>query len=102
MSITRRLFLSNTAAVGAVGAAIAAPAPAEAAQPPLTPDERIEAAIEEIKAAYLEKWPDAPINITDCDNIDNGMVIIVTHCANDKPGAIKHRRIGLARGGERI
>lgn len=98
MIITRRLFLRNTAAAGAVGATIAAPAVAEPAQP-LSPDERIEAAIEEIKAAMWEKWPNAPLNITDCDNGDTGMVIIVTHLGDDEPGMVRHRRIGTARMG---
>lgn len=92
MSITRRLFLCNTAAAGATvtvgSAAVAEPAK------PLTPDERIEAAIEEIKAAYGEKWPDAPIHIRDFDNLVSGMVIILTHVDNQPAGTIKHERVG--------
>jgi hypothetical protein len=54
MRITRRLFLRNTAAAGAVGATGAAPAVAEA----MTPHERMMRArhelVEATKAAYAE------------------------------------------------
>lgn len=95
MSITRRLFLRHTAAAG-VGVTVGSGAVAEPIQPP-TPDERIEAALEEIKAAYREKWPDAPIRINDCDNGTNGMIIVLTHCGHDKLGEIRHERTGSAR-----
>lgn len=55
--ITRRLFLRNTAAAGAVGAAVAAPA--IAAEPEMTPCERLDAAIAELKAAAKAIWPTA-------------------------------------------
>lgn len=54
--ITRRLFLRNTAAASAVGAAVAVPAVAE---PAPTPRERLDAAITELKAAAAEIWPTA-------------------------------------------
>lgn len=96
MNISRRLFLHNAAAASAVGATLTVPAVAEPVHP-ITPDERITAAIDEIKAAMWEKWPDAPIRITDCDNGDNGMILIVTHLEKDKPGSVHHNRIGAAR-----
>ncbi|GAA2885565.1 hypothetical protein GGQ99_005069 [Aminobacter niigataensis] len=101
MSITRRLFLRQTAVAG-VGATVGSTAVAEPIQP-LTPDERIEAAIEEIKAAYWQKWPDAPIRIRDQDNGTDGMILIFTHLECDEPGAVNHERIGRARtmGGQR-
>lgn len=55
MSITRRLFLRNSAAAGAIGVTIAAPVVAEAAAG--DPDERIAAAIAEIHIALGEKYP---------------------------------------------
>lgn len=70
----------------------------------LSTDERIEAAIEEIKLSYWEKWPDAPIYIRDLDKIDSGMVIIMTHVDNQAPRSIEHERVGAvwrAKGGER-
>lgn len=63
-------------------------------QPLLSPDERIDAAIEEIKLAYREKWPDEPIYIRDLDNIDNGMVLIMTSDGIQAPRTIKHERVG--------
>lgn len=95
MSITRRLFLRNTAVVGAVGPSALAVEVAAEAQ--LTADERIDAAIAEIVIALREKYPDCPIRIDDLDNIDQGMVLILTHCGDDEPGHIRHRRVGLAR-----
>lgn len=53
-SNTRRQIIKAFPAI-AVGAAVTTPAPAQAV---LTPDERIAAAVEEIKAAYQEKYPD--------------------------------------------
>lgn len=55
--ITRRLFLRNTAAAGAVGATIAAPAVAEAVQPE-TARERAEKAWAEFSAAISEMLPE--------------------------------------------
>lgn len=72
-------------------------------QPLLSPDGRIEAAIEEIKLAFREKWPDAPIYIRDLDKIDSGMMIIMTHVDKQVPGSIEHERVGAgwrAKGGE--
>lgn len=101
MIITRRLFLRNTAAVGAT-VTVGTAAVAEPIQP-LTPDQRIEAALEEIIAAYREKWPDAPIRIRDQDNGTDGAIIIITHCGKDEPGEVNHERVGRARmmGGQR-
>lgn len=96
MSITRRLFLRQTAAAAGVGTAVGSTAAAELIQP-MTPDERIEAALDEIKAALLERWPNAPLRITDCENTRDRMILILTHCAKDKPGAVRHERIGTAR-----
>lgn len=56
-SITRRLFLRNTAAAGAVAATVTTPAVAEAIAE-RSADERIEAAIAELQAALQEKHPD--------------------------------------------
>lgn len=55
MSITRRLFLRNSAAAGAVAATVATPVLADAAV--VDPDERIAAAIAEIHLALGEKYP---------------------------------------------
>lgn len=102
MSITRRLFLRHTAAAGAAGATIAAPAVADAAEP-MTPDERISAAIEEIKIAFWEKWPDCPLRIVDTDNGSNGGLIILSHVGKDRSGEVHYERNGTARatGGQR-
>lgn len=54
-TLTRRLFLRNTAVAGAI-AATAVPAVAEPSI--LTPRERLDAAIEELKAASEAIWPD--------------------------------------------
>lgn len=73
-------------------------------QPLLSPDQRIEAAIEEIKLAYREKWPNAPIYVRDLDNITDGCLIFLTNVNSQAPGSIEHERIGKgwrARGGER-
>jgi hypothetical protein len=57
MSITRRLFLRNTAAGAAVAAAVAAPVIVEAMEADLR--ERLDAAIAELKAASNAIWPTA-------------------------------------------
>jgi hypothetical protein len=111
---SRRALLGAIASIPAIGAATAAfatvatspkvfpnfgsipAAPAEPTVPP-TPDERIAAAIEEIKAAFWEKWPNAPLRIVDTDNIDNGLILFLSHVADDKPGEVRYRRDGLAR-----
>ncbi|TIM94399.1 MAG: hypothetical protein E5Y34_30930 [Mesorhizobium sp.] len=90
--VSRRLAL-----LGGLSAAAFAVAPRAHAALPLTPDERITAAIEEIKAAFWEKWPDAPLRIMDVDNIKDGMAIILSHVETDKPGDVRHERKGLAR-----
>lgn len=90
--MNRRQFL-RTAPV--VAGAIAVPAFAEPT--PLTPDERIEAAIEEIKVAFREKWPDCPVRITDYDNETQGMVLVLTHVSDDAPGSVHYDRGGTAR-----
>lgn len=69
-----------------------------------SPDERIEAAVEEIKLAYREKYPNAPIYVRDLDNITEGCLIFLTNVQNQAPGTIDHERVGSgwrARGGER-
>lgn len=81
-------------AIPIAGAGIAAPSIAGAA---MTPDERIDAAISEITAAFREKWPDCPLRIDDYDNIDTGMIVIVSHVGADDPGSIRYRRTGTAR-----
>lgn len=97
MSINRRLFLRNTA-VG--GAAVAIATPSVAAEPAITPDERISTAIGEIAIALHEKWPDCPLRIVDCDNGDNAMILILTHIGDDKPGTVAFERTGTARTGK--
>jgi hypothetical protein len=92
MSISRRLFLRHTAVAG-VGATITSPAVAEPAKP-LTPDQRIDAALEEIVSAYREKWPDCPIRINVGDTTDYGMLVVITHCGKDKPGSVTFMRDG--------
>ncbi|ESZ68181.1 hypothetical protein X727_23170 [Mesorhizobium sp. L103C119B0] len=67
---------------------------------PATPDERIAAAIEEIKAAFWEKWPNAPLRIMDTDNVKDGMILVLSHVGPDKPGEVRHQRNGLARSAE--
>lgn len=63
MSITRRLFLRNTAAASAVAATVGAPVAAEAMeQTPREPLERVRDAIAELRAAmddYMAGQPDA-------------------------------------------
>jgi hypothetical protein len=99
LSINRRLFLRHTAVAG-VGATIASPAAAEPVKP-LTPDERITAAIAEIRAAYHEKWPDTPVYSRDCDNIDRGMVIVMSRDPCSKDGSDTCEVVGTARRHER-
>lgn len=92
---TRRGIMAAFASLSAgAGATIAAPA---IAKPALSPDERIDAALDEIVAAFREKWPNCPIRINDCDNIDTGMILIIAHCGEDEAGSIHHDRSGLAR-----
>ncbi|RJG46646.1 hypothetical protein [Mesorhizobium sp. DCY119] len=55
-NLSRRLFLRNTAVAGAV--LTTAVAPAVAAPVSLSPRERLLAALEEVKAAAQELWPD--------------------------------------------
>jgi hypothetical protein len=95
MSITRRLFLRHTAVAG-VGASIAAPAVAEPVRP-LTPDERITAAIAEIRAAFHEKWPGTTVYSRDCDNLTEGMVIVMNPDPSSKDGTDTIERVGRAR-----
>lgn len=82
MNVTRRLFLRHTAAVGAVGATIAAPAVAEVIK---TPRERMDAAIAELKAAAkevdprIERW-----DVARPDGDDMALAILIT----------AHRRTG--------
>lgn len=91
MSITRRLFLRHTAAVGAT-IAVGPAAAIDAAQAAPTPDERIAAAIQEVKAAFREKWSNAPLRIVDHDHGGHGMLMVVSHVANDKLGCTRHER----------
>ncbi|RUT88115.1 MULTISPECIES: hypothetical protein [unclassified Mesorhizobium] len=96
----RRLLLGTGATAAGLGALSVLPAAktgSEAAPVSLTPDERITAAIEEIKAAFWEKWPDAPLRIIDVDNIADGMVMVLSHIEAYKPGEVRHERKGLAR-----
>ncbi|MEI8715863.1 hypothetical protein [Mesorhizobium sp. ISC11] len=95
----RRLLLGTGATAAGLGALSVLPpnVAANLASTSPTPDERITAAIEEIKAAFWEKWPDAPLRIMDIDNIADGMVIILSHVEADKPGDVRYERTGLAR-----
>lgn len=93
-SITRRAALTSIAAIPACGLAPIVPAMAE---PVMTPDERIDAAVMEIVSALREKWPNCPVRIDDCDNRDNGMILILTHTGDDKADEVRHRKIGTAR-----
>ncbi|AZO42949.1 hypothetical protein EJ076_18520 [Mesorhizobium sp. M7D.F.Ca.US.005.01.1.1] len=94
-NVSRRLALLGGLSAAAAFAAV----PKAQASLPLTPDERIAAAIEEIKAAFWEKWPDAPLRVIDIDNIRDGMVIVLSHVSTDKPGEVVYQRKGLAREG---
>lgn len=88
--LNRRTFLRTAPAAGAV---LAVPALAIAeAKPVMTPDERIDAALAEIVIALRERYPNCPIRVDDIENIDTGVIMIVTHCADDKPGTINRRR----------
>lgn len=57
VNLTRRLFLRNTAAAGAAGTVVVAPAVVDAATR-TEPQKRIDAAIAEIQAALQEMHPD--------------------------------------------
>ena len=101
----RTILVGAAASIPAVAGAAALPLTAVPQVAPasglaLTPDERITAAIDEIKAAFWEKWPDAPLRIIDTDNIDSGLVLVVSHCRDDNPGEVRHERTGLARKGD--
>ena len=103
-TIDRRALLGAIAAVPAIGALATPPKVfpdfgRTPAKPALTPDVRIAAAIEEIKAAFWEKWPDAPLRIVDTDNIEDGLILILSHVHGDEPGQVSHRWDGLARDG---
>jgi len=100
-AINRRRLLGSIAAASAasvaasaVGVPVAAPAVAESR---LTPDERIEAAVTEIIAAFREKYPNCPIRVRDFDNLNEGMVCVITHIANDPDGSLIYERAGVAR-----
>lgn len=88
--LNRRSFLRN---VPAAGVAPTVPAAAIAqTKPALTPDERIDAALAEIVIALRERYPNCPVRASDIDNIDQGCIIIVTHCGEDEPGKFDFRR----------
>lgn len=89
--MNRRQFL-RTAPV--VAGAIAVPALAE--PKPVTPDERIEAAVEEIMSACREIWQDCPIIVTDVFDTDRRSILIACNVERD-PGTVLHRRLGTAR-----
>lgn len=91
--ITRRLFLGSAPAAG-----VALAVPAEALVAPkaaLTQDERLEAAIAEITAVFRERYPDCPIRIQDTDIGDKGMLLILTHIADDAPGTVTYLKDGV-------
>lgn len=69
MSLTRRLFLRNTAIVGAVGTSIAAPA----SETRLSPQARIDALAAELAEAMKAIYPD--VNYYQVDH-DLGLVIV--------------------------
>ena len=100
-AINRRRLLGGIVAVSSAsavaGASAATAAAYQPAEPGLTPDERIEAAVNEIIAAFREKYPNCPIRIRDFDNIDEGMVCVITHIGDDADGSISYERAGLAR-----
>ena len=86
--LNRRSFLRSAPAAGV---ALAVPAVAVAAQPEMTSDERIDAAIAEIVIALRERYPNCPIRVDDIDNADAGVITIITHCGNDQPGTVNRR-----------
>lgn len=88
--LNRRSFLRSASAASA---AVALPVGATMAQTPkMTPDERIDAALAEIVAAFRERYPDCPIRIDDMDNLRSGCIVIVTHCADDAPTTVNFQR----------
>ncbi|MBV2144426.1 hypothetical protein KUG47_13070 [Falsochrobactrum sp. TDYN1] len=91
--LNRRSFLR---AAPAAGVALTVPAVAIAAKPEKNPDERIDAALAEIIAAFREKWPNCPIRIDDIDNVSSGVITIISHCGKDEPGTVNFRRRKLS------
>jgi hypothetical protein len=91
--ITRRLFLRNTAVASVAGTAVVAPA---AASLKLTPDERIEAALEEIKDAILEMRPDSNCRICRIDGDDGQFdtFMVISNLSFLKPGEVQYLRNG--------
>jgi ABC-type glycerol-3-phosphate transport system substrate-binding protein len=100
-AINRRRLLGGIGAVSSAAAVAGASAATAAAyqptEPGLTPDERIEAAVNEIIAAFREKYPNCPIRVRDFDNLNKGMVCVITHIASDPPDSLIYERAGLAR-----
>jgi len=90
--LSRRLFLQNVPPALAVGTTVAAPAIAEAAAP-LSANERIDAAVEEIKAAFMEKWPNSALYIRDFDHIDRGMLLFLTDVGG-QTAPLVHEKVG--------
>jgi len=90
--MTRRAAL---AAIPAMGAVATVPA---MAKPALSPDERIEAAIEDLKAAVKAKLPDAAIYVREVNEISRLSVMVMTDVGDQEAGTVKHERAGLAYG----
>jgi hypothetical protein len=89
--VTRRMFLRQGAVAGVAAVAVAPLATAESA-PRLTPDERIATALAEIKAAYHEKFPGAPIRICTHDNGDADFVMVIPFPGREKTGVVTYMR----------
>lgn len=92
-NISRRLFLRSTPAAGV---ALALPAQAASShKPQLSQDERLASALNEVVTVYRERYPNCPIRIQDTDIGDKGMLLILTHIADDAPGTVTYLKDGV-------
>lgn len=84
--ITRRLFLGRSAIAGMVGATAMVPVAMAEVAPALTPDERIAAALGDLKTAYREKFPEVEIRV--CINDDDAVefVQVIAFCGRERSG----------------
>lgn len=91
--VTRRSFLSTGLAIGATRTAVAAPICGSLTemQPVLTPDERIAAAIEQIKHAIFEKYPAGNCRICRM-GVDSPFetLMVVSNLSFLQPGVIEY------------
>lgn len=60
------------------------------AKTPLTPDERIDAALAEIVAAFREKWPNCSVRVGGNEYHDSGMLLVLSDAPGLSPGQTQY------------